>query len=63
MSTDSDDSVDLPADATESVLHNALTDMHRSGANVASSSAPSGDGLDAESNATQGNLPVLTAAA
>lgn len=39
MPSDSKDSEDLPADATESALHNALKDMHRSGANVQPSSA------------------------
>lgn len=48
VSTDSDDSVDLPADATESALHNALTDMHRRGANVGSNSA--------SDNGSEGNV-------
>ncbi len=54
VSTDSDDSVDLPADATESALHNALTDLHKSGANVPRSSPPDNDESDAETDAIQG---------
>ena len=51
---DSEDSSDLPADATESALHNALTDMHRTGANVQTSSAGAGDDFDADTSAMQG---------
>ena len=52
MSTDSEDSVDLPADATESALHNALKDRHRSGANVQPSSA--GNDFEADTSTMQG---------
>ena len=55
VSTDSDDSVDLPADATESALHNALTDMHRRGANVGSSSASADNGSKPEDTSSQGD--------
>ena len=60
MSTDSEDSVDLPGDATESALHNALTDMHRSGANVQSTTGSDGDGFDAEASAMQGGDAAVT---
>lgn len=56
VSTDSDDSVDLPADATESALHNALTDMHRRGANVGSNSASADNGSKPEDSASPGDV-------
>ncbi len=56
VSTDSDDSVDLPADATESALHNALTDMHRRGANVVSNTASDDNGSKAEDSSGQGDV-------
>ena len=55
VSSDSEDSSDLPADATESALHNALTDMHRSGANVQTSIAGANDDFDADTSAMQGD--------
>lgn len=54
VSTESEDSSDLPADATESALHNALTDMHRSGANVQTSSAGAGDDFDVDTSTMPG---------
>lgn len=51
---DSEDSSDAPVDATESALHNALTNMHRSGADGQSSSASAGEDSDAGANALQG---------
>ncbi|DBA86837.1 hypothetical protein WJX79_009019 [Trebouxia sp. C0005] len=57
VSTDSDDSVDLPADATESALHNALTDMHRRGDNVGSNSATANNGSKPEDSSSQGSPP------
>lgn len=56
VSTDSDDSMDQPADATENALHNALTDMHRRGANVPSSSTSDTSGAGPEEDAVQGNV-------
>lgn len=53
--SDGEDSGDLPADATESALHNALKDMHRSGGNVQSSSASSD--FEADSSTMQGSPP------
>ena len=60
MSTDSEDSVDDPANATESALHNALRDMHRSRANVQTSTAEDGDGFDAETSGVQGKVEIQT---
>ena len=60
VSTDSDDSVDLPADATESALHNALTDMHRTGANTGSNSASVDNGSKPEDNSSQGDVKSVT---
>lgn len=48
------DSSDVPVDATESALHNALTNMHRSGADGQSSSAGATDDFDAGASALQG---------
>ena len=59
MSSDSDDSVDLPADATESALHNALTDMHRRGANPGSNSASADNGSKPEDSSSQGNVNLI----
>ena len=56
VSTDSDDSADLPADATESALHNALTDMHRRGANTGSNIASADNGSKPEDSSTQGDV-------
>jgi len=56
VSTDSDDSVDLPADATENALHNALTDMHRRGANTGSSGASADNGSKPEDSTSQGDV-------
>ena len=53
VSTD-EDSVDLPSDTTESVLHNALTDMHRSGNNRQASSPSAQDSGYSPSDAEQG---------
>ena len=58
VSTDSDDSMDQPADATESALHNALTDMHRRGANVPSSNSSDTSGSGPKENAVQGNVTL-----
>ena len=57
VSTD-EDSMDMPADTTESVLHDALTSMHRSGAN---SQPSSGSGQDScsPSDAGQGQPKIL----
>lgn len=60
VSTDSDDSVDLPADATESALHNALTDMHRRGDNVGSNSATANNGSKPEDSSSQGNVKSVS---
>ena len=60
MSADSEDSADDPADATESALHNALRDMHRSGANVQTGTARDGDDFDAETNGMQGKVEVAS---
>ena len=54
MSTKNEDGSDPPADTTESALHNALTDMHRSGANVQTSSANTGDDSDADTSTMPG---------
>lgn len=56
--SDSEDSTDLPADATESALHNALTDMHRRGANVAETSASNADS-EAGMSTTQGDVKLF----
>ena len=53
VSSDDEDSVDLPADATESALHNALTDMHRSGVNVKPGTGYASD--DADTSGMQGD--------
>ena len=59
VSTD-EDSMDLPADTTESVLHGALTSMRRSAAN-SQPSGGSGQDSYSPSDAEKGQLRMLLA--